>query len=267
MAPTLSEIQAAFAAALVDPALPVPDGLCGPGGGPAARRFAVYRNNVVVGLTEALRARFPVTDRLVGPEFFGAMARAYVAAHKPASPLLMHYGDDLPDFIAAFEPAAIIVYLADVARLEAAWSQAYHAAEAVPIGIAALAAIPTDELASVHLTLHPSLRLLHSAHPVASIWAAHQTDGPVMPPEPWEPEDVLVVRPEAEVLVHRLPAGGLAFLAALEAGAPLGVAVERATAAAPAFDLPRNLAGAFEAGAVIAASISAAVQALAETCP
>ena len=49
-----------------------------------ARRFAVYRNNVAAGLIRALEARFPVTRRLVGDDFFRAMAGGFVAAREAA---------------------------------------------------------------------------------------------------------------------------------------------------------------------------------------
>ena len=60
---------------------------------------------------------------LVGEEFFRAMAQIHVRAHRPRSPLMFEYGDELPDFIAGFPPAADVPYLADVARLEIAWSR------------------------------------------------------------------------------------------------------------------------------------------------
>ena len=75
----LAATQDAFAAALLDPALPVPAGVTSARGKADAKRFAVYRNNVAVGLTRALASRFPVVERLVGEEFFAGMARAYIA--------------------------------------------------------------------------------------------------------------------------------------------------------------------------------------------
>ncbi len=244
----LRERQRAFAAALTDPELPVPTGVLGRNGRCDVRRFAVYRNNVTAGLVTALGDRFPVVRRLVGDPFFAAMARAYVAGHKPASPLLIEYGSSFPDFIAAFPPAAEVPYLADVARLEAAWTEAFHAAEASPLDPRA---VPVEDLEETVLKLHPSLRLIRSPYPIGTIWAAHQGEAEPQPPAAWEPEELLVVRPDAEVLVHRLPAGGVAFAADLAAGVPLGAATAAACAAVPGFDLPYNLSGLFRSGAVI----------------
>ena len=64
--PSLSEVQAGFAAALLDPAAPVPPGIVGPDRGPAPRRFAVYRNNVVSALANAVTGSFPAVKRIVG---------------------------------------------------------------------------------------------------------------------------------------------------------------------------------------------------------
>ena len=97
--------QAAFAEALLDPACALPEGITSVRGIADAARFAVYRNNVHVGLTGALAKRFPVVRRLVGEEFFAGMARVYAGLHKPASPLLFEYGDEFPDFVEQFEPA------------------------------------------------------------------------------------------------------------------------------------------------------------------
>ena len=107
----------------------------------SARRFAVYRNNVMVTLSKALKSRFPAVDKIVGEEFFGAMARVFVSERPPRSPLLATYGDEFADFIATFEPASDLPYLADVARLEAARTRAYHSADAVPIDADGLTAL------------------------------------------------------------------------------------------------------------------------------
>jgi hypothetical protein len=247
-APSFRQTVDAFAAALADPATAPPAQTRGRGGAPDARRFAVYRNNVAVSLIASLGARYPVTRRLVGEEFFRAMARAYVASNKPDTPVLIRYGGGFPVFIAAFEPARELAYLADVARLENAWVEAYHAAEAAPLALAALAGLDGDDLAAAGVVFHPATRLLSSDHPVASIWAAHQGVAEVAPIENWRPEEALITRPGGEVLLRVLPAGGYAFASALLKGA--SVAQAHQAACIEAFDAGAHLVGLIEAGAL-----------------
>ena len=71
-------------------------------GAPDARRFAVYRNNVAVGLIGALEARYPVSRRIAGDDLFRAMARAFVRAHRPRSPVMIAYGAEFPEFMAEY---------------------------------------------------------------------------------------------------------------------------------------------------------------------
>jgi hypothetical protein len=238
----------AFVFALADPRRAPPIETMGREGGPDARRFAVYRNNVAASLIGAVEARYPVIRRLVGDAFFRAMAGAFVAGAKPRSAVILHYGADFPDFIAAFAPARELPYLADVGRLESAWIEAYHSAEGAPLPLAALAAVDPAQFGELKFEFHPAARLLRSDHPVASIWAGHQGAGEAKPPEHWRGEETLVTRPQADVLVRILPAGGLAFADALQRGATLGEA--HLPMASADFDPGRHLIGLIEAGAI-----------------
>ena len=76
----------------------------------------------------------------------------------PRSPLLMTYGDDFAEFIEAFPPARSVPYLGDIARLEAARTRAYHAADAVSMGVDELAALGSRGWANARVVLHPSIR-------------------------------------------------------------------------------------------------------------
>lgn len=242
--------QATFAQALLDPDRPLPPGVIAHTHDAPVQRFAVYRNNVVVSLIEALAARFPATQRIVGEEFFRAMAGLFARAYPPRSPLMMQYGDDFPDFIAGFAPAAELPYLADVARLEAARTRAFHAADAAPLPAAAFAAIPPDERAALRVALCPGTAILRSSHPVVTIWAMNTDDGEPAAIEDWVPEDALVSREGFAVAVRRLPPGGAAFLLDLAHGATLGEAAAAAVDGTAAFDLTANLAGLLGAGLV-----------------
>lgn len=207
------ETQAAFTSALLDPEQPVPAALRSLGKPAGPDRFAVYRNNVMVGLTEGLRDAYPVVCRLVGDEFFRAMAGIFARAHPPLSPVMLEYGEGLAEFISEFPPASALPYLADVARLERAWVEAYHAADAEPLAVS-VSARPAG------LRLHPATRLVRSRFPILDIWQANQPDAESRPLELTEAgENVLVTRPGAEVQACRIPDHAADLIESLAGGA------------------------------------------------
>ncbi|WP_193367192.1 HvfC/BufC N-terminal domain-containing protein [Pelagibius marinus] len=248
----LADLQADFAAALNDPALPAPADVRRQVKLPQSRRFDVYRNNMMVSLIEVLEATFPVVQRLVGSDFFKAAAKVYIRQAPPRSPVLLLYGETFGDFLDGFEPAAGVPYLGDVARLEWARVNAYHAADAEPLTIEHLAAVPQAQLAQTHFTLHPSLRLVSSRFPVASLWAATSGADPQAEVDMKRGEDAAVLRPMLAVDLRLLPPGGHAFMAALAGGHPLGEAADLAARAVEDFDLACHLQGLFQLGAVAA---------------
>ncbi len=244
---------AGFTPALLDPDRPPPAIVSGPDGKAVEKRYNVYRNNVTVSLINALAATFPATQRITGMDFFRAMARFHVRAAPPSSPLLFEYGHDFPDFIERYEYALPMPWLADVARIERAWLDAYHAADEAPLAPQALASIPPENLADTIFTLHPATRIVRSRFPAVSIFAANRNDGPVSQIEAADPEDALVTRPLLEVAVRHLPPGGAVFLLQLIAGETLGAAAAAAFSDHPQFDLSANIAGMIAAGAFTAA--------------
>lgn len=235
------DVQAQFADALLSTAKPVPACLKGAVQGRAARRFAVYRNTVAASLIDALRTRFSVVERLVGEDFFRAMAHAFVAQEPPRSPLLFRYGHGFPDFIAGFAPATPLPYLGDVARLEYARGLAYHAADQKPLPAASFAALDKGRLADFIVTLHPSVFIVTSAFPVFSIWLANQAESAV-PLRRMGAEAALVSRPFLEVETRRLHPGTHAFLSALKSGSTIGAAVTAGAEASGNFSAAEALA-------------------------
>jgi hypothetical protein len=242
-----------FVSALLDPDHATPGAVAGPNGKAAGKRYNVYRNNVTVSLINALAAVFPATQRITGVDFFRAMARFHVRATPPTSRLLFEYGHDFPDFIERYEYARAMPWLADVARVERAWLDAYHAADAEPLAPQTLASIPQERLADTVFTAHPATQIVRSRFPAVTIFAANRSVAPVGRIEAAEPEDALVTRPALEVVLRQLPVGGAVFLTRLISGEPLGAAVSAAIADNAAFDLSANIAGMLEAGAFTAA--------------
>src|SRR3984885_14780545 len=214
-----SSYVSAFAAALIDPGRETPAVVAGPNGKAVVKRYNVYRNNVTVSLIDALADIYPAIQRITGVEFFRAMARFHVRATPPASPLLFEYGRDFPAFIESYEYARDMPWLADTARIERAWLDAYHAADLPVLAAEALGGIEPTSLAGVRFKPHPAARIVRSPYPAVAIFAMNRTDGPVSPLRSSEPEDALVTRPEQEVMVSRLPTGGATFLIGLLEGA------------------------------------------------
>lgn len=246
--------QRAFAAALLDPQRAAPPGLRAWNGSDPAVRLAVHRNNVLSSLVDALADTCPVVQQLVGAEFFRAMASLFVRAAPPGSRVLARYGQDFPSFIAAFEPAQGLPYLADVARLELARVAAYHAADAEPVSDEKVrqALDCGERMAELRLVLHPAVNTLVSLHAVVSLWAAHQQhdDKGLLCIDIDMPESALILRPGFDVLVLPAPSGTVAFVDAVRAGMNLGDAAMHAATAAPAFDLTATLSQLFAHGAL-----------------
>jgi hypothetical protein len=255
----LHDRQRGFAAALLDPTLAAPSGLLGPDAESSPKRFAVYRNNVAVALTAALQANFPAVCRIVGEEFFRAMARVYAMSDPPRSPILLGYGAGFAKFIAGFEPVSSLPYLSDVARVERAWTEAYHARDAEAVDPPALAAIPSQRIAETVLAVHPSLRIVRSRFPALTIWRMNLADGV---PEPVDLEvggqDVLLLRPAAGVEVLSMPPGAAEFVTALAQGRSLAEATRAALSADAGFDLSANLVALIGAGAFIGFGLTGA---------
>jgi hypothetical protein len=234
--------QAVFADALLAESGVCPPGLTAWNGSDPARRFAVYRNNVIVGLIDALADAYPVVQLLVGEEFFRAMAVVFVRAQPPRSPVLAWYGAGLAEFIEGFPPATRLPYLADVARLEWLRVDAWHAADAMPMPMDALATLLADAptLPAARVVLHPAVRVLRSKHPVVGLWAAHQIDDvavAVAGIDLGEAEAALLLRPALEVEIIRIDEVAADFIERVRRGMVLGEAV----AGVASFDLPSIL--------------------------
>lgn len=227
--------QSLFRAALLDPGHPVPPGLTDGQGQPTQKRFAVYRNNVILALTDALRASFPVLCKLLGDQNFDQLAALFARAHPPASPMMMHYGVEMPAFLEGFQPLVHIGYLSDVARLELAMRRSYHAADSAPMEAAMLGAVAPETLMASTLTLAPAVQIIPSAWPLFDIWRFNSVADA---PKPRAiAQSVLITRLEFDPEPHPLDPAQLAWMTAIQSGATLAGAQDAALTETADFDL------------------------------
>ena len=249
MTTRLGQFQSAFAAALCsadEVADPVVRALM------TQPAFAVYRNTVMKGCIDALEANFPAVERLVGSEWFRAAAALHVADHPPRDGGLIHYGSAFPGFLARFGPASELTYLADVALLDAMWSEAHVAADGALVDAAWLAGQEQDALARLVLAPHPAARWRwFRDQPIFTIWRCNRADGDAtdMANLIWRGEGALITRPRDAVQSCGIGEADCAFLDACAAGLPLADAAERAMHANPRTNLAALLGGLLRAGA------------------
>jgi hypothetical protein len=196
---TLEAAQPRLAAALLDPARTLP------------RRFDVHRNTMMSSLVRALAEGFPSVERLVGCDFFAAMAAEFVRARPPTHPVLLAYGAGFAAFIEGFDPVAHLPWLADVARLDGLRRRAWHAADVPVLGIESLTGADPEALGGRRIALHPSVGLLGSPHPARTLWAAQNGDEPP-PAIDWLAETTLVWRRDGAIRVDAVDAALLTLL-------------------------------------------------------
>ena len=136
---------------------------------PLPARLKVYRNNIVGSLTDILAATFPLILKLVGKDFFDAMARSFILAHPPKSGCLSHYGDGFDVFIQNFKSAESLPYLSDIARFEMALNDAYYAKDDKALEANALSSITPEDLGEARLAFRDAVRLIKSNYPLIAI--------------------------------------------------------------------------------------------------
>lgn len=204
-----------------------------------ATALEVYRNNYRGNLHDTLAGAYPVIRQLVGDEFFRYMARKFIEQYPSRNGNLHHYGAEVADFLASFEPAQGLLYLSDVAALEWACHRAYFAEDASALDLAELAKILPEQYPELILRTHPCCDQLRSRYPVVAIWRAHQhgADPDFMIDPDSGASLALVCRNDGVVMVDELSPADTHWLQAIRAGAALGDATAAALEIEPGFDL------------------------------
>ncbi len=246
---TVEAAASTWLRALQDSEAPIPKGLCAANGSSVAQRFGVHRNNVLSACVQALVDTFPVCQAMVGQDFFHAMALAFARQHSPRNRRMAFYGEDFAGFIHHFAPAQSVPCLSDLACLEMARVQAYHAAD-VPDALAdaAITSLHATLQQPAHLPglrfqLHPCLSLIGFEWAVVSLWQAHQheateRDALLSALRLDQAERVAVFRDGDAVRCAPLSLADLCLWRHVQAGLPLGEALARASTTAREWDAP-----------------------------
>lgn len=164
---------------------------------PATGGMAVYRNTVLHGAIEALRANYRIVEEIVGSEMFERVAVDFATECPPRRPVMALYGERFADWL-DMQPWVIdLPYLSDVARVERLYIECLMAADAESL---AAEDVRKREFSELRLKLHPALRFTWLSTPGMSIWLAHQRPIAAEIKLDWKAEGALFARPQVDVV-------------------------------------------------------------------
>jgi hypothetical protein len=172
----------------------------------AVARLSVYANAYLVRIRACLREDFPALAAVLGEAAFHDLVQTYLMMHPPERPSLRHAGARLaahlrtPPFAAIFASRA--PFAAELAALEWAIVDAFHAPDRAALGREALAQVPLDAWPSLRLELTPSLRVLRGEWPVQLVRERFDRDGGMPDAAPRAPTQLRVWRCD-EAVRHR----------------------------------------------------------------
>ena len=240
---TLQKLQTEFAGAMFNDDTRTINDSIHAGELNAELRLRIYRNNIFHSLTEALAGVYPVIKRLVGDEFFNHLGQQFIHAHPSRSGNLHEFGQALCDFLREFEPAQALVYLPDIARLEWAYHQAFHAADAGSIDMEKFVNNALAHADALRFTVNPAAQLIASDYPILNIWQANQDD--------YDGDDIislddagvrlLINRIDVEIEFSQLSLGQYVLLEKLAANSDFSSACEAAIQIEPEMNLAESL--------------------------
>lgn len=240
-APSLHKLQREFMAWVLD------NGASGAtesvrGNGLAAEaRLGIYRNMVFSNFTATLATSYPAVKALVGDAFFESVAARYIREEPSRSGNLQDYGARFPAWLALMPEAGALPYLADVARLEWARQESLLAADAAVLDPARLTAVAEQQQTALRLLLHPSLRLVDSAHPILDIWLFCQKPQGDSLKLDGSGQCVMLWRAEGQIAMRAIENDMRALLQVMQHNGTLADALAAATALNPRFDIGSTL--------------------------
>jgi hypothetical protein len=169
----------------------------------AAERIGIYADAYFLRLLGCLGEEFPATLAVLGAENFAALDKGYLLAYPPTEPSILYAGCYLADFLSDHPFAERWPFIAELARLERAVLDVFHAADAPALGIEALRAVPSEEWPAVKLRAHPAVKVVRSEWRLADVLQAVEQGREWNDPE-HEDTSVLVWRQNALVYYRSL---------------------------------------------------------------
>ena len=209
------------------------------GGEPGEARLAVYAEGYQVRLREALAEAYEAIHHILGGDAFGALAREYARRYPSHDYNLSFAGRHLPDYLPQSSWAERLPFLPDLARLEWAVCQAFHAFEQPPIDPAQYASWSLEDWQRACVSLQPSVGVVVSNWPILDLWAARTAPREAIDIQlESRPQSVVVFRQDVRVRAECVTPLQAALIDGLRQGRTLGDVCADVAPRAPGQELP-----------------------------
>jgi hypothetical protein len=193
----------------------------------AVERVEVYANGYFYRLLDVLREDFPATLAIAGDDNFHNLVTGYLIDYPPTEPSIYYAGSNFATYVASHPLLGRWPFLADLARLERATLESFHAADAPALDAGALRAITPAQWPTLSLRAHQATRLLDCAWRVDEVLRAVE-DGAapatIAPPAPAGAGGAIVVWRRATRVAYRVAERGEGEALRLALAAPPGAA-------------------------------------------
>ena len=138
--------------------------------------LAIYHNAYLSRLQEVLRHDFGAIRYWLGDDEFAALTEAYVRRYPSAHFSLRWLGERFPAFILEHLVAEQSAPLAELARLEWAFTLAFDAPQGQPLTLDDMAQLSPDEWPDLQVDLAPSVQQMLCRFNTVALWRASKDE-------------------------------------------------------------------------------------------
>jgi len=201
----------------------------------AVERLDIYAEMYFYRLLDCLKEDYPATLAVVGATNFHNLITGYLLAYPPSHPSVLYAGRHLADFLGSHPLRGEWPFIADLARLERALIEVFHAPDAPALEADELRAVAPSDWPALELRTHPALQLLALEWSIANVARAVEEGSNWQMPER-ATTSVLVWRKHCRCYYREVAGIELGAIQALTGGVSLAALCERVAVAAPAED-------------------------------
>ena len=165
--------------------------------------LAIYHNAYISRLQEVLRHDFNAIRYWLGDDEFATLTEAFVRRYPSAHYSLRWLGERFPAFILEHLVAEQSAPLAELARLEWAFTLAFDAPQGEPLTLNEMAVLPPEAWPLLQVTLAPSVQLLLCHFNTVAIWRASKDASAFPASQTLAPTEVCLVWRHQNVCHYR----------------------------------------------------------------